>query len=396
MKLRQLFEEPRTAVMAFGRMNPPTIGHAKLVDAIKSQQGDHYLFLSQSQKPKTDPLAFADKLRYAKFFFPEVTIGHPEVKTIIQALKKISDMGYENLIYVAGSDRVQAFDELINKYNGGDDYSFKSIKVVSAGERDPDADGAEGMSASKMRAAASEGDFDSFKQGVPNQEIADEMYNAVRKGMGITEPEMAEDVSPEDEDKFHNELDDLVHKYFGDSPDEEKMKKKMDRIKESDVVINPVQLRSYLRMLIDDAIDKETDIEKLSKVLKILVGKEIRSRGRSYAITSEDVLTAFEASCKNRRKKKMSENANADQMLKDFAKNYWDYKIWSDQSDSSAAMVDTNRQSNNKMKQLLDKQLQKAKQLEKQLIQMGMGDKVEAIKNQRPAEIDMSKISKDI
>jgi nicotinic acid mononucleotide adenylyltransferase len=197
MRLRELFESPRTAVMAFGRMNPPTIGHAKLVDAVKSQGGDPYIFLSQSQKPKTDPLAFADKLRYAKFFFPEVTIGNPEVKTIIQALQKINQLGYENLIYVAGSDRVQSFEELINKYNGKD-YTFKSIKVVSAGERDPDADGAEGMSASKMRAAAEAGDLESFKQGVPNQEVADEMFAAVRQGMGIRdeEPVAAEAFSP--------------------------------------------------------------------------------------------------------------------------------------------------------------------------------------------------------
>ena len=194
MKLREIFEAPeRTAAMAFGRMNPPTIGHAKLVDAVKSQGADPYIFLSQSQKPKTDPLAFADKLSYAKFFFPEVTIGNPEVKTIIQALQKIDALGYDNLIYVAGSDRVAQFEKLLNDYNGKD-YNFKSISVVSAGERDPDADGAEGMSASKMRAAAAANDLESFKQGVPNQDIADEMFAAVRQGMGITdkEPEMAE------------------------------------------------------------------------------------------------------------------------------------------------------------------------------------------------------------
>jgi nicotinic acid mononucleotide adenylyltransferase len=196
MRLRQLFEAPEsTAVMAFGRMNPPTIGHAKLVDAVKSQPGDPYIFLSQSQKPKTDPLAFADKLRYAKFFFPEVTIGNPEVKTIIQALQKVAALGYANLIYVAGSDRVASFEELINKYNGVE-YNFKSIKVVSAGERDPDADGAEGMSASKMRAAAAAGDLESFKQGVPNQEVADEMYTAVRQGMGVKDSVAAEDAPP--------------------------------------------------------------------------------------------------------------------------------------------------------------------------------------------------------
>jgi hypothetical protein len=195
MRLRQLFEAPSIAVMAFGRMNPPTIGHAKLVDAVKSQGGDPYIFLSQSQKPKTDPLNFEDKLRYAKFFFPNVTIGNPEVKTIIQALQKIEQLGYENLVYVAGSDRVESFKELINKYNGKD-YKFKNITVVSAGERDPDADGAEGMSASKMRAAAAAGDLESFKQGVPNQEVADEMYAAVRQGMGIRDDVNEAEVRP--------------------------------------------------------------------------------------------------------------------------------------------------------------------------------------------------------
>lgn len=198
MLLRQLFEEPRTAVVAYGRMNPPTIGHQKLVDKIKSLPGDHYVFLSQSQKPKTDPLTFEDKLRYAKFFFPNVTVGHPEVKTIIQALQKLEQLGYENVVYVAGSDRVQAFEDLLNKYNGQADksgnipYSFKSIKIVSAGERDPDADGAEGMSASKMRQAAVDNDLESFKQGVPQQEVADEMFAAVRQGMGIKDSVAAE------------------------------------------------------------------------------------------------------------------------------------------------------------------------------------------------------------
>jgi nicotinic acid mononucleotide adenylyltransferase len=184
MRVYQIVEANSAAVMAFGRMNPPTIGHKKLVDTIKGLPGDPYIFLSQSQKPKTDPLDFQTKLRYAKFFFPDLTIGNPEVKTIIQALQKINSLGYKNLIYVAGSDRVQSFEELINKYNGVE-YNFDSIKVVSAGERDPDADGAEGMSASKMRAAAASGDFDSFAQGVPNQELAHEMFAAVRKGMGI-------------------------------------------------------------------------------------------------------------------------------------------------------------------------------------------------------------------
>jgi hypothetical protein len=273
MKLRHLFESPRVAVMAFGRMNPPTIGHAKLVDKLKSIDGDHYLFLSQTQKPKTDPLSFEDKLRYAKFFFPSINIGHADVRTPIQALQKINELGYTDLVYVAGSDRVASFEELLNKYNGQADksgniaYNFNSIKVVSAGERDPDADGAEGMSASKMRQAAADGDAELFSQGVPRPELADELFAAVRQGMGLKEPAMTD-----------------------------------ESIQEGELVVDRASLRTYLKQMIDDAIDQEEDIEKLSKVLKMLVGKEIKSRGQRFSITAEDIVYTLEA-CKNKRKK---------------------------------------------------------------------------------------------
>jgi peptidoglycan hydrolase-like protein with peptidoglycan-binding domain len=202
MKLRQLFEAPqkRTAVVAFGRMNPPTIGHQKLVEKLKSYDGDHYVFLSQTQKPKTDPLAFADKLRFAKFFFPEITIGHPDVRTPMDMMAMLQRLGYTDIIYVAGSDRVEGFKKLFNDYNGKPDksgnigYTFDSIEVVSAGERDPDADGAEGMSASKMRAAAAEDNLEDFTNGTPRPELADEMFKAVRNGMGLKDTVAAESI----------------------------------------------------------------------------------------------------------------------------------------------------------------------------------------------------------
>jgi len=194
MLLRELFEAPKTAVLAFGRMNPPTIGHKKLADAVAAQKGDPYIFLSQSQKPKTDPLDFPTKVKLAQAFFPNVKVGDSNVKTIIQALQKVESMGYTDIIYVAGSDRIEDFTTLINKYNGKE-YNFKTIKVVSAGERDPDADGAEGMSASKMRAAAASGDFEAFVQGVPDKKLAQTMYDAVRNGMGIKDTVAAEDLT---------------------------------------------------------------------------------------------------------------------------------------------------------------------------------------------------------
>jgi len=293
MFLRELYEaNGKTAVVAFGRMNPPTIGHAKLVDKIKSIQGDHYVFLSQTQKPKTDPLAFADKLRYAKFFFPEITIGHPEVRTPIQMLQKLEALGYTDIIYVAGSDRIDSFTKLFNDYNGKE-YNFNSIEVVSAGERDPDAEGAEGMSASKMRAAAADGDAEMFSQGVPRTEVADEMFDAVRKGMGIKELEPAES------------------------------------IEEGNVVIDKSRLRSHIISLIADKIAATDDVDQLADWLKYIVGKELRPRKGSdyrYVITDEDIVEAF-----NERKltggEKRSREANVKKLKThkgDFEKRYGD------------------------------------------------------------------------
>ena len=187
MFLRELFEAPKTAVFAFGRMNPPTIGHAKLVDVVKSQDGKPFLFLTHTQKPKTDPLSFAEKVFFAQKSFTGIEIGNQTVKTIIDAMKHLEKAGYTDIIYVAGSDRVASFEKLLNDYNGKD-YNFNSINIVSAGQRDPDAEGAEGMSASKLKAAAAEGDFETFKTGVAGDEkLAQMMYNKVRAGMGIEE-----------------------------------------------------------------------------------------------------------------------------------------------------------------------------------------------------------------
>ena len=263
MFLRELFEAPRkVAVAAFGRMNPPTIGHEKLVDKVKSFDGDHYIFLSQTVKPKDNPLPFDVKLEFAKKFFPGVNVGHPSVRTPIQMLQMLEKLGYTDVIYVAGSDRVASFEKLFNDYNGKE-YNFDSITVENAGERDPDADGAEGMSASKMRAAAAAGDYESFAQGVPTPALAQKMYDAVRTGMGIKDKEPVE---------------------------------------EGDLVVNKASLRSFLTKMIQDAIEKEEDIDKLSRVLKMLVGKEIKTRGdRAYTITDEDITEILGFATKNQK-----------------------------------------------------------------------------------------------
>ena len=190
-----------TAVFSFGRMNPPTIGHEKLVAKInavaKQNNAMPHLYLSQSYDSNKNPLPYATKIALAKKAFGSMVMKSRS-KTLMQVAKELEDMGHTKLIMVAGSDRVAEFKTLLNKYNGKD-YTFDSIEVVSAGERDPDAEGAAGMSASKMRAAAAAGDEKEFKSGLPKklQSSASKVYQAVRDGMKIAEEmeiELGEDL----------------------------------------------------------------------------------------------------------------------------------------------------------------------------------------------------------
>ena len=189
-----------TAVFTFGRFNPPTTGHEKLIDALAREQGKNagskmYVYPSKSQNAKKDPLPYAKKVAYMKKMFPKysknITVGTP--RTAIEVAVELYKKGHKAIVMVVGSDRVAEFDRLLNEYNGVEGkkhgyYGFDNIEVVSAGERDPDSEGVEGMSASKMRAAAAEGDFDSFKTGVPSGfKDALKLYNDVRKNMGIRE-----------------------------------------------------------------------------------------------------------------------------------------------------------------------------------------------------------------
>jgi hypothetical protein len=193
-----LVEENKIVVFSFGRMNPPTIGHGKLLDAMAKTAGKnpYRMYLSHSQDNKKNPLVYKDKLKTARTMFPRHarSILKSDSKNIFQVATNLYKEGYRNLIMVVGSDRINEFDILLSKYNGKKGahgfYNFMDIKVVSAGDRDPDAEGASGMSASKMRAAASGDDFTKFSQGLPktvNNAFAKNIFNAVRKGMGLKE-----------------------------------------------------------------------------------------------------------------------------------------------------------------------------------------------------------------
>ena len=180
----------RTAVIAWGRMNPITIGHEKLVtkvtDIARKTKAEAKIFLTHTQDPKKNPLSYDDKIELARTAFGNV-IFKSGSKTLIDVLKQLQQQ-YKNIVLVAGQDRINEFEALLNKYNGKE-YNFDSIQVVSAGERDPDADDVTGMSASKMRSLALAGDKNTFKKGLPTklQSHADDVYALVRSGMRIAE-----------------------------------------------------------------------------------------------------------------------------------------------------------------------------------------------------------------
>ena len=194
-----LIEEDKVAYFTFGRMNPPTIGHEKLLDALAKQAGknDYFVFLSQTQDKKKNPLSYNTKMKTVRKMFPRHArrvMINKGVRTVFDAATFLYDKGYKSVVMVVGSDRVREFETLLNKYNGEKGshgfYNFQSISIASAGTRDPDDEGVSGMSASKLRAFASDNDFTSFAQGLPSSmgnKEAKKMFMDVRDGMGLKE-----------------------------------------------------------------------------------------------------------------------------------------------------------------------------------------------------------------
>ena len=193
-----LVEETREVYFSFGRMNPPTIGHGKVMDTLsnKASGSDWKVYLSHTTGPK-DPLSYSDKIKHLRKMFPKYgrnIIVDKGVKNVFDIARVLYDAGYKRINMVVGEDRLREFDVLLNKYNGKKArhgfYNFESIKVLSAGRRDPDAEGVAGMSASKQRANAKDNNYQAFTLGVPknmNDKDTRKLFNDVRKGLGLDE-----------------------------------------------------------------------------------------------------------------------------------------------------------------------------------------------------------------
>ena len=185
-----------TLTLAFGRFNPPHAGHQQLMDiaaqSAEQEESDYIIVPSRSNDKKKNPLDADTKVSMMRQMFPqhsERIINDTGNKTIFDVLKKAHNDGYANVRIIAGQDRVKEFDKLSQNYNGSL-YQFDALEVLSSGERDPDSDGVEGLSSSRMRLAAMEGDFKTFRSGLPEdvpRKQAMTLFDTVRQGMGVDE-----------------------------------------------------------------------------------------------------------------------------------------------------------------------------------------------------------------
>ena len=188
--------------VTFGRFNPPTIGHEALIKKVAStgKGGDYRIYPSRTQDPKKNPLDPGSKVKFMKQAYPDhanAIQNSEDMKTIFDVLTALDSEGYSEVNIVVGGDRVSEFTSLSTKYNG-DLYDFKKINVVSAGDRDPDADGVEGMSASKLRKAAADDDYDTFVKGCPKglgKKGCEELFSAVQQAMQVQVSEDFNEVS---------------------------------------------------------------------------------------------------------------------------------------------------------------------------------------------------------
>lgn len=205
MKTISEIRQPKTAVFTFGRMNPPTAGHEKLIRKVlsvaKSSNADPFIYVSFTQDPSKNPLTNKQKIKYIRLGIPEAEKAvkeDPRVRTPYEAITRLIELGYTNVIMVVGDDRVKQFRKEISPYINHPDkkksFDLEKFQVVSAGERDPDEEGVTGVSGTKMREFAIKNQFGKFKTGVPSglsDRFSREMFDLVRKGMKIAEQVIA-------------------------------------------------------------------------------------------------------------------------------------------------------------------------------------------------------------
>jgi len=206
MKIRDLFEDDNTKhiTFCFGRFNPPTLGHKKLFDTMAAQGGDMLIFTSHSNDQKKNPLDFNTKVDFIKKIHPKYAddvVDNTSLNTIDKVAKYLNEQGYTHATFVAGSDRLENMKTLLTDYNGKTEgkkgplpnaFKFDTLDFVSSGEREDGAEGVEGISGTNARQDAVNNDLKKFTQHTGAGEHADELFKAVRQGMGLSNEESEE------------------------------------------------------------------------------------------------------------------------------------------------------------------------------------------------------------
>lgn len=286
-----------TAVFTFARMNPPTVGHEKLVNEIKrrarAERGDALVFLTKTEDRKKNPVPFKAKEAFAIKAFGNIIVRRSNLRTIIDVMKNLEGR-YDKVIMVVGSDRVRDFSSLLNRFNGKE-YNFAELEVVSAGTRDPDEEGVSGMSASKMRKAAAANDFHGFKAGVPSGLRADkdamQLFNAVRAGMGIVRDIKEAKVSTKDVARDLNTTPEVINVVLfrtGKGETAEQIAKRL-KMKSAEIKAILKDLRSRKNVLFTN---EEIELEEATaRDIAVKVAKEINVDRRLVML----VLVGFNA-----------------------------------------------------------------------------------------------------
>lgn len=289
MRLRQLFEEPEKHVaFCFGRMNPPTIGHAEVFKTLSGIGGDYFIFVTQTQDRKENPLSYDEKINFIKSIHPQYAahvVDNPELNTVVKVASYLYNQGYKHATFVAGSDRLPQFQKLLTQYNGVEGkahgfYDFELLDFKSSGERDPDSPGVSGVSASKARAAAANNDMKGFQEATGAGEVAKQMFDAVRQGMGIKESVMEAPIEMDPADP----MDPMIHSH--DKANPAKLKYRMMRaagqIKDLASRVDnasPIEWQSMTRQFEELKMNMEQIRHALEELSKIRKKGGIRSRG---------------------------------------------------------------------------------------------------------------------
>ena len=290
----------RHIAFTFGRFNPPTIGHEKLLNKVAAQRADQYIiYLSRSEDSAKNPLAFREKVAVMKRMFPRHAgkIAVSNSNKVFDILIELYKKKFTEITMVVGSDRVREFDTIIKRYNGDKNkhgyYNFDRISVVSAGERDPDAEGAMGMSASKMRAAAKKKDFTSFKKGLPRNfslKNSETLFKLVRRGMNLAasfDPSLVED------DKKEKDKKKIKANYDGG-------------VVGGQSIAGPLRFKPFITASTKEELDKNTlrdkyvreDVYRVGDIVDDMVSKEtgiIVRRGTNYVTLEDDNMKFHKA-----------------------------------------------------------------------------------------------------